>query len=264
MQLWSQFPKEFLGFNCFCSQTLDIQHFSIAASQYRDYNKYDKHNRNNTNSTQRNKSTQSAKILLWAQWYKKLARSRTFRFSVDISCFTSLFLVAIHFRIATKLTKTAALSLGSADTQPPSQHITSSPCFHWWCPLMKWIAKKRSMNISRVLRSNGKTNTFQPNCQYSCFLGITLLDIDSISSCKVATFIQKVNQGSAPLKCFWTNVGKLPFPCGYSCFLGPTAKLKLTKLGWSTLLDNVLKAIGWWYFVVCTAKMHSEALPPVS
>lgn len=134
MQLWSQFPKEFLGFNCFCSQTLDIQHFSIAASQYRDYNKYDKHNRNNTNSTQRNKSTQSAKILLWAQWYKKLARSRTFRFSVDISCFTSLFLVAIHFRIATKLTKTAALSLGSADTQPPSQHITSSPCFHWWCP----------------------------------------------------------------------------------------------------------------------------------
>lgn len=144
MQLWSQFPKELLRFNCFCSQTLDIQHFSIAASQYRDYTKYDKHSRNNTNSTQRNPSTQSAKILLWAQWYKKLARSRTFRFSVLISCFTSLFLVAIHFRIATKLTKTAALSLGSADTQPPSQHITSSPCFHWWCTPPLWNESPRS------------------------------------------------------------------------------------------------------------------------
>ena len=96
----------------------------------------DKHSRKNTNSNQKTlkkiPSPQSAKILLWAQWYKKLARSRTFRFSPVISCLTSLFLLAMHFRIATKLTKTAALSLGSANTQPLSQHSTKSPSFLCW------------------------------------------------------------------------------------------------------------------------------------
>ena len=111
-----------------------------------------------------------------------------------------------HARMATTFTKTAARILSF-------RFLILLKLTQWLS--RRWNAnKKRAMHTFRVSSCHGQRNSLQPFGKYCCLLMVRE------TRRRGWTMKQSNWQGTAPLKCFCTKVGKLPLPSGYICFLG--------------------------------------------